>query len=190
MLTTKAIFERKASNFDTRECVIEGIEFMDGKEFEEFSSNLLKDRNFIEDRKDEIYIDELGRVHALLALNMESGDGILINSQGYNYARYASFMPNIKPYIEQQISMVVDKIIEEATANTSNGSWVIYFDEIEENHGLVVKENNGIGPMVLAELENREEVAELEIGEDCFDMMFYIEHCNMFDEEIEQNMKM
>lgn len=28
----------------------------------------------------------------------------------------------------------------------------------------------------MAELENREELAELEIGEDCFDMMLYIEH--------------
>lgn len=190
MLTAKAIFERKASNFDTRECVIEGIEFMDGKEFEEFSSNLLEDRNFIKDRKDEMYIDGLGQVHALLALNMDSGDGILIDSQGHNYARYASFMPNIKPYIEQQISIVAEKIINEATKNTSNGSWAVYFDEIEENYDLVVKENNGIGTMLLDALLNRDEIAEIEIGDDCFDMTMYLNYCSNLDEEIEQNMKM
>lgn len=190
MLRAKAMFERKVSEFDTRECIIEGIELMNEDEFEEFSKNVLKDRGFIADRKEEMYIDGVGQVHALLALNMDSGDGILIDSQGHNYARYVCFMPNIKSYIDNQITMVVDKIIEEATVNSSNGSWVIYFDEIEENHGLVVKESNGIGQMVLDALLNREEIAELEIGEDCFDMMFYIEHYNMFDEEIEQNMKM
>lgn len=93
MLTTKAIFERKTSDFDTRKYVIEGIEIMDRKEFEEFSSNLLEDRNFIEDRKDEMYVDGLGQVHVLLSLNMDSDDGILSDSQGHNYTRYASFMP-------------------------------------------------------------------------------------------------
>ena len=61
MLTAKAIFERKASNFDTRECVIEGIEFMGGKEFEEFSSNLLKDRNFTFSKLDRKYLTRVLR---------------------------------------------------------------------------------------------------------------------------------
>ena len=176
MLITKGIFERKIPNFNAANCIIEGIELMYEEEFKEFSRNLLKDRDFIRDRKDEMYIDSDRQVHGLLALDMDSGDGILIESQGYDYARYAAFLPNIKSYIDKHISMVVDKIMEEAMENTSNGSWVIYFDEIEENYGLTVRENDGIGIMLMAELENREELAELEIGEDCFDMMLYIEH--------------
>lgn len=190
MLRTKGFFERKINEFKLNDCVIEGIELMDEKEFKEFSKTLLEDKDFIKDREDEMYIDTRGVVHGLLALDMDSGDGILIDSQGFNYARYTAYLPNIKPYIDNQISMVVDKIIEEATSNSSNGSWVIYFDEIEENHGLIVKKNNGIGTLLLAELEEREELAELEIGEDCFDMMFYIEHLSYIDDEIEQNMKM
>ncbi len=190
MLRTKGFFERKINEFKLNDCVIEGIELMDEKEFKEFSKTMLEDKDFIKDREDEMYIDTRGVVHGLLALDMDSGDGILIDSQGFNYARYTAYLPNIKSYIDNQISMVVDKIIEEATSNSSNGSWVIYFDEIEENHGLIVKENNGIGTLLLAELEEREELAELEIGEDCFDMMFYSEHLSYIDDEIEQNMKM
>ena len=191
MLNTRAIFERKISKFETQSCVIDGIELMDGDEFKDFSNNLLRDIKFIEDRKDEMYIDSAGKIHGLLAINNDSGDGILIDSQGYDYARYSAFMPKIKPYIEKQISLVADQIIKEATENTSNGSWAMYFEEMEENYGLVVNENNGIGTMLLDELESREEIAEIELGEECFDMTLYLDYCNNLDEtESSQNMKM
>ncbi len=192
MLITKAIFERKISAFDAQVCVINGIEVMDENEFEEFSNNLLEDRDFIIDRKEEMFIDSTGQIHGLLALNVESGDGILIDSQGHKYARYTAFMPNIKPYIEQQISMIAEQIIKEAAENTSNGSWAIYFDEIEESYGIVVKENNGIGTLLFDEPTSRDEIAEIEVLDDCFDMTLYLDYCSNLDEEIKssQNMNM
>ncbi len=192
MLTTKAIFARKLSEFEMKNCVIEGIVLMSEDEFEEFSNNLLEDRDFIIDRKEEMYVDSIGQIHGLLALNEESGDGILIDSQGHKYARYTAFMPNIKPYIDKQISIVAEQIIKEATENTSNGSWAIYFDEIEESHGLVVKENNGIGTMLLDALTIGDEIAEIEVLDDCFDMTIYLDYCSNLDEEIKpsQNMNM
>ena len=192
MLTTKAIFERKISAFDAQVCVINGIEVMDENEFEEFSNNLLEDRDFIIDRKEEMFIDSTGQIHGLLALNVESGDGILIDSQGHKYARYTAFMPNIKPYIEQQISIIAEQIIKEAAENTSNGSWAIYFDEIEESYGIVVKENNGIATLLLDELTSRDEIAEIEVLDDCYDMTIYLDYCSNLDEEIKpsQNMNM
>lgn len=190
MLITKAIFGRKLSEFDTRNCVIEGIELLNGNEFEEFSSNLLEDRDFIIERKEEMYKDSMGQIHGLLALDMESGDGILIDSQGHKYARYTAFMPNIKSYIEQQISIAAEQIIKEASENTSNGSWAIYFDEIEESHGLVVKENNGIGTLLLDAITSRDEIAEVEVLDDCFDMTIYLDYCRNLDEEIKPNQNM
>ena len=190
MLTTKAIFERKISEFHTRKCVINGIELMNDKEFETLSKNLLCEQSFIADRKEEMYIDSAGKLHGLLALNIDSGDGILIDSQGYDYPRYVAFMPNIKPYIESQISMVAEQIIKEAAENTSNGSWAVYFDEIEETYGLVVKENNGIGTLLLDELISRDEIAEIEVLGDCFDMTIYLDYCSNLDEKIKPSHKM
>ena len=190
MLITKAILQRKRSEFNTQNCVIEGIELMNGDEFGEFSNNLLEDRDFIIERKEEMYRDSMGQIHGLLALDREGGDGILIDSQGHDYARYTSFMPNIKPYIEQQISMVAKQIIKEAAENTSNGSWAVYFDEIEESHGLVVKENNGIGTLLLDELISRDEIAEIEVLGDCFDMTIYLDYCSNLDEKIKPSHKM
>nr|WP_312578848.1 DUF6329 domain-containing protein [Sedimentibacter sp.] len=190
MLTTKAIFERKISAFHTRECVINEIELMNEKEFETFSKNLLSEQSFIADKKEKMYIDSTGQIHGLLALNIDSGNGILIDSQGYDYPRYVAFMPNIKPYIEQQISMVAEQMIKEAAENTSNGSWAIYFDEIEETHGLVVKENNGIGTLLLGELTSKDEIAEIEVLDDCFDMTIYLDYCSNLNEEIKSSQNM
>lgn len=192
MLITKAILQRKISEFNTQNCVIEGIELMNGDEFEEFSNNLLEDRDFIIERKEEMYRDSIGQIHGLLALDREGGDGILIDSQGYDYPRYVAFMPNIKPYIDKQISIVAEQIIKESAENTSNGSWAIYFDEIEESYGIVVKENNGIGTLLLDELTSRDEIAEIEVLDDCFDMTIYLDYCSNLDEEIKpsQNMNM
>jgi len=163
-----------------------------------------------------MYRDSEGQIHVLLALDRDGGDGILIDSQGHDYARYTAFMPNIKAYIEEQISIAAEQIIKEAAEqiikeaaeqiikeaaeqiikeaaeNSSNGSWAIYYDEIEENQGLIVKEYNGIGTMLLDELHRREEIAEIEIEDECFDITLYLDYCINLDEEIKQgqNMKM
>ena len=191
MLKTNAIFFRKESELETQPCVIEAIQLMNQSEYDELSKGLLRDRPFISDKKEDMFTDPSGQTHCLLALNEESGDGILIDSSGYNYARYISFMPNIKAYIDQQISQVADQILQEAAENTSNGSWIVYFDEIAEQHSLNVKANNGIGTLLVNELQSREEMAEINLEEDCLDMTLYLDFCkNINPSELEQNMGM
>ena len=191
MLKTNAIFFRKVSELETQPCVIEAIQLMNQSEYDELSKGLLRDRPFISDKKEDMFTDQSGQIHCLLALNEESGDGILIDSSGYNYARYISFMPNVKAYIDQQISQVADQILQEAAENTSNGSWLVYFDEIAEQHSLNVKVNNGIGTMLVNELQGREEMAEINLEEDCLDMTLYLDFCkNINPSELEQNMGM
>ncbi|GLB31661.1 hypothetical protein LAD12857_35840 [Lacrimispora amygdalina] len=191
MLKTNAIFHRKVTELETQSCVIEAIQLMNQKEYGEFSKRLLSDQSFIADKKELMYTDPSGQTHGLLALNEESGDGILIDSSGYDYARYVSFMPNIKAYIDQQISQVADQIFGEAAENTSNGSWIVYFEEIAEEHGLNVTANNGIGTLILNELQGREGMAEISLEEDCLDMTLYLDYCkNINPSELEQNMGM
>ena len=191
MLKTNAIFFRKVSELETQTCVIETIQLMNQTEYDELSKGLLRDRSFIADKKEDMFTDTAGQTHCLLALNEESGDGILINSSGYDYARYISFMPNIKAYIDRQISHVADQILQEAAENTSNGSWIVYFEEIAEQHSLNVKPNNGIGTLLVNELQGREEMAEINLEEDCLDMTLYLDFCkNINPSELEQNMGM
>ena len=71
MLSTKAVFERKLSAIDAKPCVIEAIEEMDHKRFEDFCDNLLRDEQFIADRKEDMFVDSVGVVHGLLPMDTE-----------------------------------------------------------------------------------------------------------------------
>ena len=46
---------------------------------------------------------------------------------------------------------------------------------------LMSAKNNGV---------TRDEIAEIEMEEECFDMTMYLDYCSHLDEETEQNMKM
>lgn len=192
MLVTKALFERKIKSFNTRNCVIDHIEIMDENEYCEFSNNLLKYRDFITNRKDVMYKDSAGQFHVILVLDKDNGDGIIVDSQGYDYPRYVALMSNIKPYIEQQISLTAEQIIREAIKESPNVNWNITFDEIEAFHGLIVKKGNGIDTMLLDALNKREEISWIEMKNECLDMALYPEYCINLDGEAnqEQNMEM
>ncbi len=172
MLVTKALFERKIKSFNTRNCVIDHIEIMDENEYCEFSNNLLKYRDFITSRKDVMYKDSAGQFHVILVLDKDNGDGIIVDSQGADYPRYVALMSNIKPYIEQQISLTAEQLIREAIKESADVNWDITFDEIEAFHGLIVKKG-----MLLDALKKREEISWVEMKNECFDMTLYPEYC-------------
>ena len=56
---------------------------------------------------------------------------------------------------------MAEDLIKQGTAQTANGSWVIGFDEISQHFDTTVTPNNGIGQMLIAELEARDEVSEI-----------------------------
>jgi hypothetical protein len=121
--------------------------------------------------------------HCLLVLGEGCSDGVLIEAEGYNYARYSSFMPGAREFVTARLNLLADQIIRESTQSTSNGTWSIYFDEIQERHHVPVSESNGIGSMLKNILEARPEMAELEPMEDGFDMVFYLDYCPNLDEK-------
>jgi hypothetical protein len=94
MLKTKAIFERKTNDFQPRDCVIEKIIELNSREYDTFSKNMLADYDFIKDNIDLMYVDQEGTYHCLLVVGENRSDGILIESEGSSYTRYAAFLPN------------------------------------------------------------------------------------------------
>ncbi len=178
MLKTNAIFERKCSAVQTQPCVIEAVEQMDCEKFKKFSNGLLEDRQFIADHKEDMFVDSNGVIHGLLALDMESGDGILIDSSGYDYARYSAFMPNIKPYLDEQIALTADKIIKDAITNAENGRWTFDIDDASKCYEIHIKESNGIGGMLISDLRERQEIGEIVVEGNCFEITLDSEYCN------------
>lgn len=75
------------------------------------------------------------------------------------------------------IRQAAEQIVREGVENTSEGSWCFYFDELYEQTGLVVKEGNGLGEMLLEALRQRPEIADVEMTGECFDAVYYLDFC-------------
>jgi len=99
MLKTKAVFERKPPDFQPRDCVIEKIIGLTSWEYDAFSRNMLADYGFIKDNIDLMFVDQEGAYHCLLVMGEDRPDGILIESEGSGYARYAAFLPNARDFL-------------------------------------------------------------------------------------------
>ena len=151
-----AVFMRKESAIETKNCVMESMIFLSDTQFKHFSQNLLEDYDFIERNIDNMYTDTDGVQHCILAMNEKTGDGILINSSGSTYARYSSFVPHIKPYIEEQIRLVISDILSEAIFNDK---LEIDLEDVSEQHGINIADGSGFINIFSKQLE---EISDIE----------------------------
>lgn len=63
----------------------------------------LRDNQIIAENKDIMYCDKDDIFHCLLIYDKEQGDGLLIEAEGTDYARYAQYVPNAKLQYEDYI---------------------------------------------------------------------------------------
>lgn len=91
---------RKADRFVPKKCAVEKVIEVSGSEFKTFIENPMKRNYYLPAYKDLMgYYDDT--YHGVLFVNMESGDGLLVNSEGYDYARYSQYIPNARGIIRQ-----------------------------------------------------------------------------------------
>ena len=72
-----------------------------------------------------------------------------------------------------RIRSIVDRIVSEGTTNTSQGNWVTFFDEFADEEEFVVEHREQIADA----LGQREEVAEISLDENAFDVVYYLDYC-------------
>ena len=135
--------------------VVEAVHTLSHAEFENFSDSLLESYPFIAERADSLGVDEQDRCRCLLILDEDDDNGILVHSAGYDYARYTSYYPNAKMHLKNEIRQVAEAIVRDRFGDTENGSWIVGFDDIKEHFDLTVSPNNGIGTLLLEELEGK-----------------------------------
>jgi len=107
----KAFFTRKAVGLeelknrtgqerDKSYFVVEAVIELSEDNFRVFADNLLLDFDFIKDNIEKMYIDGDRIWHCLLVKALGSKDGILIEAEGYGYARYSAYCPNCEAVAE------------------------------------------------------------------------------------------
>jgi len=95
----RAVFLRKSTNIDELRDVkgigaefrIEKVVIVEQSVFNKFSNDILNDYDFISDNKDITYSDKNGVFYCLLITTREGKEGILVEHEGYDYARYTAY---------------------------------------------------------------------------------------------------
>ena len=100
-LKLNASLVRKESEFRTKSCVVEKAIAVSHGEFEYLKSNPLCDNDLIAESADLMYCDSDDIYHCLLIYDEEKGDGLLIESEGTAYARYAQYITRAKEIVEK-----------------------------------------------------------------------------------------
>lgn len=96
--STGIILNATICGSDLSECMVDKIVYTDDYKFSELqrgcNSNILTEYN------KSIYDSYVRGRNTLLVINETTGDGILIDSQGYDYPRYYSYIPKISHFID------------------------------------------------------------------------------------------
>ncbi|MBQ8349503.1 MAG: hypothetical protein IJY19_07690 [Ruminococcus sp.] len=102
-LMINAALLRKESEFRTKSCVVEKAVAVSHDEFYNLKSHPLRDNDLITEHSEMMFCDDDGVYHCLLIYDKENGDGLLIESEGSPYARYAQYVPNAKLLYENHM---------------------------------------------------------------------------------------
>ena len=92
---------RKESEFRTKSCVVEKSIAVSHTEFLNLKQNPLYDNELIAENVELMYCDSNDIYHCLLIYDEEQGDGLLIESEGMPYARYAQYISGAKELVER-----------------------------------------------------------------------------------------
>ena len=100
----QAELRRKQSEYEGEACVVDKVIELPAQRFRQFSRTLLVDYDFIAENKNAIRHDDDAR-HCLLILDADGTDGVLVDPQGYNYARYSAFVPNARSLLTPDMAI-------------------------------------------------------------------------------------
>lgn len=181
----KAIFERKLSDFNPQDFEVSKTLRLPAEVFEDVLKNPMRDYTFIQKNIEQMYCDSSGVYHCLLLTGDGRNDGLLVESEGYGYCRYASYVPNISaltsPALQQfnqKLTEAVDYIVSTGTQNSTEGNWIISFEELALKTGYEVDFDGNTALVDM--LHEREEVANVELDDSSIDMCYYLNFCPQY----------
>jgi hypothetical protein len=94
----KVNFIRKATNYELMlqdKFVIEKVVTVKPRLFDSFINKPLDDYKFIDEHKDLMRIYVKGIYHCIFVTSEEHDFGILVQSDGYGYARFSAYQPKV-----------------------------------------------------------------------------------------------
>ena len=134
--------ERTQIEYDR--CQVDHIVTLPYSEFEYFRRHSFEYYDFISDSLKCLPITMDNTRHCIMVLNDETDDGILVDPQGYKYARYSAYVPNVKQLVQIQypsldefidrMRSAVDKYVNLAIENQINGKYYFDIEDVLREH--------------------------------------------------------
>lgn len=90
-------------------CIVE----LSNAEFYDFQFNPLTDHDFIKEHLPDLKTDEFHAIPCMLVLGEGVDDGILVDPQGYDYARYTAYIPMARQLFQNEQMESEDEAVEE-----------------------------------------------------------------------------
>ena len=100
----KANFRCKQVTPEVEACVVEKAVELSTVEFDRFCRSMLEKYPFIREAGASLHYDD-GMRHGFLVLGVGRNDGILVDPQGADYARYSAFIPNVRSLLTPDIEI-------------------------------------------------------------------------------------
>ena len=178
----QAVFERKP-DFRLRDVVIETVTRLPKEEYEQFLSSPCDSYEFIEKNSKSMLMDEKNGVfYCMLVTGEGYRDGVLVEAEGYPYARYASYVPDATALCYESLSKVneilakaVEEIVKEGTNMTTTGNWMTDRSKVETLLGGGQSENPRLWKLMQDMLRERQEVSLVDCVEEGFDIYYYLD---------------
>ena len=142
-----APFRRKDSEIETEPCYVETAIMLSQSDFNYFKTHLLEDQEFLKNNIDKMGYSQDGTRHCILVLSEGSNDGVLVDSQGSNYARYIAFMPNAKKLYNLDRYLDLSNYVDDMTKfadfcadrilqGQDDGRFVLSLSSMKHEYGL------------------------------------------------------
>lgn len=172
----KAELTRKPDSFRVSQCRVEKVVELPDYAFDAFLAAPLRDQPFIAENKELMY-ERDGIKHCLLVLGEDRSDGVLVESEGAGYARYAGYLAGARDIVNAELERAADFIVRQGVENTTNGSWTVHIDDLEKQLGLTVREGNGLDAMLLDALMQKPEVSYVDLIGECIAAEYHPRFC-------------
>ena len=174
-------FDRKPQ-FCLRDFIIEKIIRIPEKEFASMLGNPMEDKDFLMENKELMYQDFSGIYHCLLVMGEGRTDGILVESDGYDYARYASYVPEAAAIsypslyeMNRKLAAAVDFIVSKGLWNTAEETRHLKFEELESQVGIPISGNPFLRDLLGKMLGERLEVSVMGMDAESLTVKFHSE---------------
>ena len=92
-IDTDELKRRTGKERDKSHFVVEKVIELTKEKYNTFSNDLFSDYDFISENIEKMYVDNNQIWHCILVKTFGEREGILVESEGYDYARYSAYYP-------------------------------------------------------------------------------------------------